>query len=260
MAAARLSDPPEKQGGHPPNRGGGAFVGPGGPGWRGGWGGAWGGVVVNGHDHEGCDVLHFVEREGCSGADSVAGSEEAAMNMALDAHGMSSSSSSALNETGSPDQTAAGDGAPASPHTDTNTPPSPEAPKGPQWRATRFPPLPTSLSPLSSKECAHPSLREITLRSMMGEFGGHAGFLSAWFDPLRGERGEWVIEFASCGLGVQHWWWGVHAVDFAFLVFLVAGCVARVVEGGAGEGRGEGVVSEEEKEKRNTESPRGRAR
>ena len=58
-----------------------------------------------------------------------------------------------------------------------------------------------------------------------------------------------MIEFGSCGLGVQHWWWGVHAVDFALLVFLVAGCVVRVVE------RGEGVVSE--KEKRKTEEVRG---
>ena len=214
-----------------------------------GWGRR--GVVVNGHDHEGCDVLHFVDREGCSGAaHSVVGSEEAAMKMALDADGLSSSS---LNETGSPDQTAAGDDAPSPPDTDTA---AAETPTGPQWHATRFPPTsPHHFSPSSSNQthCTHipssPSLREITLRSMMGEFGGHAGFLSAWFDPLLGERGEWVIEFGSCGLGVQHWWWGVHAVDFALLVFLVAGCVVRVVE------RGEGVVSE--KEKRKTEEVRG---
>lgn len=202
-----------------------------------GWGRR--GVVVNGHDHEGCDVLHFVGREGCEGKDGGVEREDGAMQMALDADIASSSS---LNETAAEDAT-------TSPDTDT---PAAETPTGPQWHATRFPPL----SPLSSEECAHPSLREITLRSMMGEFGGHAGFLSAWFDPLLGERGEWVIEFGSCGVGVQHWWWGVHAVDFALLVFLVAGCVGRVVEGGAGEGRGRGVGSGEvgrEKGKRETE-------
>ena len=27
------------------------------------------------------------------------------------------------------------------------------------------------------------AIREITVRSMMGEYGGNAGLLSAWFDP-----------------------------------------------------------------------------
>lgn len=184
-----------------------------------GWGRR--GVVVNGHDHEGCDTLHFVDREGCLGADGV-GVREEEMQMALDADIASASS---LNETGSADDTTAA-GEDASSDTDMDTP-ADEAQTGPQWHATRFPPS----SPSSNQtQCTHPSLREITLRSMMGEFGGHAGFLSAWFDPLLGEKGEWVIEFASCGLGVQHWWWGVHAVDFALLIILLAGVVAGVAE------------------------------
>jgi hypothetical protein len=39
-----------------------------------------------------------------------------------------------------------------------------------------------------------------------------------------------VIEFSTCGVGVQHWWWAVHSFDFSFLVFLVAGAVAAWVE------------------------------
>jgi hypothetical protein len=79
---------------------------------------------------------------------------------------------------------------------------------------------------------------------MMGDFSGYAGFLSAWFDPLLGEEGEWVIQFSSCGVGVQHWWWVVHIVDFALLVAMVGGGVAWVVEsfgaqdGGAADVRG----------------------
>jgi hypothetical protein len=56
---------------------------------------------------------------------------------------------------------------------------------------------------------------------MMGDYSGHAGFLSAYFDSDKGERGEWVFEFANCGVGVQHWWWAVHIIDFSWVVMLV---------------------------------------
>ncbi|OSS52754.1 hypothetical protein B5807_02406 [Epicoccum nigrum] len=244
-----------------------------------GWGRR--GIVVNGHDHEGCDVLHWVGREGAPGCDGEAveerqSAEALQMQMqmqtqtALDAHVLSSS---ALNETGptddeTPPEEHASSSSSSSPDTaaDTDTDTA-AADTGPQWHATRFPPTsPSHSSPSAGGggctpiPTSSPSLREITLRSMMGSFGGHAGLLSAWFEPSRGERGEWVVEFASCALGVQHWWWGVHAVDFALLVFLAGALVARVVEGGREEscarerGRGGGgggkekwVVSEETK-------------
>ncbi|KAL9593781.1 MAG: hypothetical protein Q9219_007384 [cf. Caloplaca sp. 3 TL-2023] len=43
-----------------------------------------------------------------------------------------------------------------------------------------------------------PGLREITVRSMMGEFGGNAGLLSGWFDE--GDQ-RWEFEYATCSLG-----------------------------------------------------------
>ena len=70
-------------------------------------------------------------------------------------------------------------------------------------------------------------LREVTVRSMMGSFGGNAGFLSAWFDE---EAGEWKFEYASCMLGVQHIWWGVHVLDLVVVALGVGGVVAMVVE------------------------------
>lgn len=52
-----------------------------------------------------------------------------------------------------------------------------------------------------------PGIREVTLRSMMGEFGGWAYLVSAWFEA---SRSEWRFEVRKCGVGVQHWWWAGH--------------------------------------------------
>ncbi len=57
---------------------------------------------------------------------------------------------------------------------------------------------------------SHTGVREITLRSMMGEFGGNAGLLSLWFDF---DKNEWQYEMQMCQLGVQHIWWGIHVLD-----------------------------------------------
>ncbi|POS84933.1 hypothetical protein EPUL_002525 [Erysiphe pulchra] len=77
-----------------------------------------GGVILNGHDHEGCDVLHFINQ--------------------------------------------------SSPHE-------------PQWEATPWVST-LSSSILGNSSTKIPSLREITLRSMMGAYEGNAGLLSLWFD------------------------------------------------------------------------------
>ena len=83
---------------------------------------------------------------------------------------------------------------------------------------------------------------------MMGDYSGHAGFLAAWFDTNKGEKGEWVFEFNSCGVGVQHWWWGVHILDVVLGVVLVGAGVGRAVERVPEKGRvKEDVVSRERK-------------
>jgi hypothetical protein len=109
-------------------------------------------IVLNGHDHEGCDTRHY-----------------------LDAH---------------------------------------------QTKTIR-----SSDSGALSAEEMFSSFREITVRSMMGSYGGHAGFLSGWFDR---EQGRWEFEYESCGFGVQHFWW--------------VGNVLVVVEIGLGMLWGVGVV------------------
>lgn len=58
-------------------------------------------------------------------------------------------------------------------------------------------------------------VREVTVRSMMGEFGGNAGLLSAWFDW---DSMEWRFEYGACELGVQHLWWGTYITLFIAVV------------------------------------------
>ena len=61
-------------------------------------------------------------------------------------------------------------------------------------------------------------IREITVRSMMGDFGGNAGLLSAWWDF---EKRTWRFEYATCNLGKQHFWWAVHVLDVVTVVLLI---------------------------------------
>lgn len=99
------------------------------------------GVILTGHDHEGCDVYHFLPRN----------------------------------------------------DSDASQP----------WEARPW----DKTGSYQNKSV--PGKREITVRSMMGEFGGNAGLFSAWFDY---DIGEWKTAYATCALGTQHQWWAVHVL------------------------------------------------
>jgi hypothetical protein len=113
------------------------------------------GVILTGHDHEGCDVWHYVP--------SVFPAE---------------------GEEGY----------------------HPEQHEKP-WRSCRY------AERNASK--GNTGIREVTLRSMMGSYGGNAGLFSAWFDT---EIGEWQFEIQMCAFGVQHWWWGIHVLDLITII------------------------------------------
>ena len=81
----------------------------------------------------------------------------------------------------------------------------------------------------SSRHGAIPGIREITVRSMMGEFGGNAGLLSAWFDA---NVKEWKFQYSTCVLGSQHIWWAVHILDIIAVVYLVVVSWKLYVENG----------------------------
>lgn len=105
------------------------------------------GVILNGHDHEGCDTYHFINQ----------------------------------TQGDNPDDR--------------------------QWQVRRFPEAAADGLPAQP---ALPGVRELTVRSMMGGYGGNAGLLSAWFDE---DAWEWRFEFENCALGTQYVWWGIHALD-----------------------------------------------
>ncbi|KAI9828539.1 MAG: hypothetical protein M1819_006596 [Sarea resinae] len=109
------------------------------------------GIILTGHDHEGCDTLHYV------------------------------------------DQVVEGENS--------------------NWKAQRWSEATTTATKASS-----PSVREVTVRSMMGDFGGNAGLLSAWFDS---EARRWQFEYSTCGVGKQHIWWAIHILDLVTVVVLL---------------------------------------
>ncbi|KAJ5406479.1 hypothetical protein N7465_007763 [Penicillium sp. CMV-2018d] len=122
------------------------------------------GLILTGHDHTGCDTVHFVNRTETAGDDGLS--------------------------------------------------------QAWKWAAKRF---------NESQHIDDPSIREVTLRSMMGEFGGNAGLLSAWFDEV---AGEWSYEITMCPAGVQHIWWVVHilvlvTLGVALLWFLSGGAETK---------------------------------
>ncbi|KAJ2980161.1 hypothetical protein NQ176_g2810 [Zarea fungicola] len=111
------------------------------------------GLVMNGHDHEGCDTYHFINQT--NGTNSFDRSWETVL-----------------------------------------------------WRDAMMG-YPARLG-LQGR-------REITVRSMMGDFGGNAGLLSMWFNF---ETWEWEHEYLDCPLGSQHFWWLTH-----FLIFGTIACI-----------------------------------
>ncbi|KAI1202908.1 hypothetical protein F5X97DRAFT_192309 [Nemania serpens] len=112
------------------------------------------GVILNGHDHEGCDTYHYINQ-------SVPGDER-------------------------------------------------------QWNISRWDAARNDRLP---GRPGLPGIREITVRSMMADFGGNAGLLSVWFDQ---NSWEWKYEFANCELGRQYYWWFVHVFDIIMLLVLAA--------------------------------------
>lgn len=121
------------------------------------------GLILTGHDHEGCDVWHYV------------------------------------------------------PKNQTMREEDEKGPAGSNWQVQRWGDADFALS--------HTGVREVTLRSMMGDFGGNAGLLSAWFDF---KQGEWKYDIQMCKAGVQHFWWAVHVMDIITSVVIVVSLLSRM--------------------------------
>jgi hypothetical protein len=72
----------------------------------------------------------------------------------------------------------------------------------------------TRLRPDNLDSVPSPGIREITQRSMMGEFGGYAGLFTATWQPL---EKKWVFQYSRCAAGVQHIWWLAVILDLSVL-------------------------------------------
>lgn len=198
------------------------------------------GVVINGHDHAGCDVLHWIQQPGMEDScNASAVRPEEAHWPTVPTRDVETAIASMTDLSGVVpplnDVNPFHEANVTSSFYDEDVGPvavTPDAESSPKWKARRFPPLPYDISMANKctaiQQCPH--IREVTLRSMMGEFSGYAGFLSAWYDLSLGEKGEWVIEFNSCGVGVQHWWWGVHVVDLITILLIVSGGIVSILE------------------------------
>lgn len=106
------------------------------------------GIILNGHDHEGCDTFHYINQT----ADEL------------------------------------------------------------EWEVKRW--RQANAAGIVGRD-ELPGVREVTVRSMMGGFGGNAGLLSVWFDEA---AWEWRAEYATCPLGTQHMWWFVHILDLIVVI------------------------------------------
>lgn len=146
-------------------------------------GGGWGrkGLILTGHDHTGCDVVHFVNRTTVSSISTEGDGEESGME---DSNSTNDNNSALSQESW-------------------------------HWDAMRHSP-----SALRSSERESPFIREVTLRSMMGEYGGNAGLLSVWFDSDPSVN-EWQYDISMCAAGVQHIWWAVHGLALATCIGLI---------------------------------------
>jgi hypothetical protein len=125
------------------------------------------GLILNGHDHAGCDTFHFIPQ----------------------------------NETWN-----------------SSAAPAQEEEKKTEWSVSRW--------TEADLDSAYTGVREVTLRSMMGDFSGNAGLLSAWFDF---DAGQWRYDIQMCKLGVQHVWWAVHIIDLVAGVLLVLATVEMLI-------------------------------
>ncbi|KAK5987047.1 Protein TED1-like protein [Cladobotryum mycophilum] len=127
------------------------------------------GLILNGHDHEGCDTYHFINQTNGTGPDR-------------------------------------------------------------SWEVARWADAQARGLPLLAAGGGLPGRREITVRSMMGDFGGNAGLLSLWFNE---ETWEWEHEFVNCPLGTQHFWWLTHFLDLgAVLLVILYGVVGALSAAG----------------------------
>ncbi len=134
------------------------------------------GLIMTGHDHEGCDVYHYI------------------------------------NQSAVP------------PPPSTSSPETEGEEKKPQWEAQRYRDAKTlGLSKVPDM----PGLRELTVRSAMGDFHGNIGLLSVSFNA---SSWDWESGFTNCRFGKTWIWWVIWIVDIITLALATVWYVLDFVE------------------------------
>ncbi|KAK5957867.1 hypothetical protein OHC33_001056 [Knufia fluminis] len=153
------------------------------------------GLILNGHDHEGCDVVHYIERTVVPATTIEGRGEEAQAGE----EGAQASDSSLSMDSAS----------------------QPESSSSWSWKSVRHSAFASRDADVESSQIEREivtSLREITLRSMMGSYSGNAGLLSLWYDF---DAGNWDYSIVMCPLGVQHTWWAIHVIDIIAILLML---------------------------------------
>lgn len=166
------------------------------------------GLIINGHDHEGCDVYHYVDQVSTSAEQSTTPpvSQETASEVVrptLSEEPLDSlqEMSIQLNEETTSEPV----------HETTTDQPTPK----PTWQATRH----DTSNPFPPTNPSHqtPAIRELTLRSMMGDYSGNAGLISITYNP---NTSSWTYAITNCSLGKSNIWWIVHVIDIITILCL----------------------------------------
>ena len=198
------------------------------------------GVILGGHDHEGCDVLHkrlSDEEQELSWEENETehDHDELKRRQVVDAVEVGGVEVETAREEKfdyvDPPNTRSGDEGDEDMHpieTDQFEFHARNNLTHGIWRAEKY-------SPGKS------GIREITVRSMMGDFDGNVGLLTAQFNhtsqrtPLQTRPRSptstnfcvvWEFEYASCAFVVQHWWWIIHIWD-SLCILWVTGYITR---------------------------------
>lgn len=214
------------------------------------------GLILDGHDHEGCDVVHYVERfnvtpeveteAGVNGEETLEAAPDgpwsdqdfmlaeviSPIDVSTNVEQRSEAGTEMLNsqpETTSSHVASEPSDSPmisssSSPSTAASMKPSSPIPTW-QWKSVRTSQYPPNESnEHETRADLSIALREVTLRSMMGSYGGNAGLLSVWFDF---SRGIWEYEITMCKAGVQHIWWAIHILDLITIGVLLLWVIER---------------------------------
>ena len=178
------------------------------------------GLILTGHDHEGCDTWHHIQPIDQQSDTSDAAAGISVTSAVAFTATTASSSNTVIKQRNTIRQKTRSDRNKSPPSSRSSSTTKFDdgpnfVPDNSPWQSIPWAPsLPPSVAVPATTNASSSSrlsgIREITVRSMMGQYGGNAGLLSLWFDTT---SHSWQYQIQMCPLGIQHVWWAVHVLD-----------------------------------------------